>query len=65
MIGNKNRKSYHKAADLLVAMVEAFVKRGEKQKGGDLIAKYRSKYPRYSAFKSEIMRSMQESGSFT
>jgi len=63
IIGNKYRKSYHKAADLLVAMAETLTNRGEKQKGVDLIIKYRSKYPRHSAFKGELTRSMQESGS--
>lgn len=64
IIGNKYRKSYYKAADLLVAMAETLSNMGERQKGVDLIEKYRSKYPKYSAFKGELRRSMQESGIF-
>ena len=64
IIGNQYRKSYYKAANLLVAMAETMANMGEGQKGVDLIEKYRRKYPRHSAFKGEINRSMKESGLF-
>jgi len=64
IIGNQYRKSYYKAANLLVAMAETMANRGEKQKGLDLIEKYRKKYPRHSAFKGELSCSIKESGLF-
>jgi len=64
IISNQYRKSYYKAADLLVAMAETMANMGEGQKGVDLIEKYRRKYPRHSAFKGELNRSMKESGLF-
>ncbi len=64
IVTNQYRSSYYKAADLLVAMAETFTNRGEKKKGADFIAKYRSKYPKHSAFKRELTQSMNESGIF-
>jgi len=64
IVTNQYRSSYYKAADLLVAMAETFTNRGEKQKGVDFIEKYRSKYPKHSAFKRELTQSMNESGIF-
>ena len=62
IIGNQYRKSYYKAANLLVAMAETMANMGEKQKGVDLIEKYRKKYPRHSAFKGDLNHSIKESG---
>jgi len=62
IIGNQYRKSYYKAANLLVAMAETMANMGEKQKGIDLIEKYRRKYPRHSAFKGDLNHSIKESG---
>jgi len=45
-------------------MAETLANRGEKQKGMDLIEKYRNKFPRHSAFKSEIKQALQTSGLF-
>jgi len=64
IVANQYRSSYYKAADLLVAMAETFTNRGEKQKGANFIEKYRSKYPKHSAFKRELTQSMNESGLF-
>ncbi|NSW92648.1 MAG: hypothetical protein HPY74_18705, partial [Firmicutes bacterium] len=64
IVSNQHRGSYHKAAGLLVAMAETLANRGEKNKGMDLIEKYRSKYSRHSAFKSEIIQAVQISGLF-
>ena len=62
IVGNKYRHSYHKVAGLLVAMAETLANGGEKQEGMELIERYRSKYPRHSAFKSEVTRIVQTSG---
>jgi len=48
----------------LAAMAETLANREEKQEGMDLIERYRNKYPRHSAFKSEITQALQESGLF-
>ncbi|ADG07127.1 hypothetical protein Btus_2466 [Kyrpidia tusciae DSM 2912] len=64
IVGNQHRGSYHKAAGLLVAMAETLAKRGEKQAGANLIEKYRSRYPRHSAFRNEVSAAMQRSGIF-
>ncbi|MGM0652750.1 MAG: hypothetical protein ACQES4_08235 [Bacillota bacterium] len=45
-------------------MAETMANMGEKQKGVDLIEKYRKKYSRHSAFKGELNHSMKESGLF-
>lgn len=64
IVSNQHRGSYHKAAGLLVAMAETLANREEKQGGIDLIERYRNKYPRHSAFKSEITQALQTSGLF-
>lgn len=64
IVSNQHRGSYHKAAGLLVAMAETLANREEKQDGMDLIERYRNKYPRHTAFKSEIIQALQTSGLF-
>ncbi len=64
IVSNKHRKSYHKAAGLLVAMAETLANRGERQKGMALIERYRGKYPRHTAFKGEVTRAVQNSALF-
>ncbi len=61
IVSNQHRGSYHKAAELLVAMAETLASREEKHKGMQLIERYRSKYPRHSAFKKEVIRAVQSS----
>lgn len=61
IVSNKRRGSYHKAAELLVAMAETLANREEKQEGMQLIERYRSKYPRHSAFKNEVIKAVQAS----
>jgi len=64
IVSNQHRGSYHKAAGLLVAMAETLANREAKQEGMDLIERYRSKYPRHTAFKSEVKEALQASGLF-
>ncbi|MFX0095419.1 MAG: hypothetical protein ACFFBD_27030 [Candidatus Hodarchaeota archaeon] len=54
IVGNKYRKSYHKAARLLVAMGEILMAQGQKQAAKNLIQHYQQKYPRHVAFKREL-----------
>ncbi|WP_164667790.1 hypothetical protein [Virgibacillus doumboii] len=62
IVSNKHRRSYHKAAKVLVAMAETMVNRGNKQEGHALVEKYRIKYSRYSAFRREIAEALETSG---
>lgn len=64
IVSNQYRGSYHKAAGLLAAMAEVLANRGEKQEGMDFIERYRNKYPRHNAFKSEVTQALQASGLF-
>jgi hypothetical protein len=61
IVSNNHRGSYYKAAELLVAMAETLANREEKQEGMQLIERYRSKYPRHSAFKKEVIKAVQAS----
>lgn len=64
IVGNQHRGSYNKAAGLVVAMAEVLACREREQEGTNFIETYRARYPRHSAFKSELAASMQESGFF-
>lgn len=62
IVGNQHRGSYYKAAGLVVAMAEVLAGRELEQAGKNFIETYRGKYPRHSAFRSELAASMQASG---
>lgn len=64
IVGEKHRKSYYKAANLLVALAEALANRDMKSDGTDLIEKYRQKYHRHSAFKQELNVAIRGSSIF-
>ena len=64
IVSNQHRGSYHKAAGLMVAMAETLANREERQDGMDFIDKYKNKYPRHTAFKSEFTQAVQTSGLF-
>lgn len=64
IVSNQHRGSYHKAAGLLVAMAETLANREERRDGMDFIDRYKNKYPRHTAFKSEITQTVQTSGLF-
>lgn len=64
IVSNQHRGSYHKAAGLLAAMAEVLANREEKQEGMDFIERYRNKYPKHNAFKSEVTQALQASGLF-
>nr|MDO8082666.1 hypothetical protein [Candidatus Freyarchaeota archaeon] len=64
IVGEKHRKSYDKAANLLVALAEVLANRGMKSDGAELIEKYRQKYRHYSAFKQELNKALRESNIF-
>jgi hypothetical protein len=64
IVSNRHRGSYYKAAQLLTAAAETLANRGRKQEGLDLVERYRNKYPRHTAFKSEVVRALQLSRLF-
>ena len=64
IVSNQHRGSYHKAAGLLVAMAETLANREERQDGMDFIDRYKNKYPRHTAFKSDVTQAVQTSGLF-
>jgi hypothetical protein len=58
IVGEKHRKSYHKAAYLLVATAELLADHGKKEEGALLIEAYRQKYKRHSAFQRELQAAL-------
>jgi hypothetical protein len=54
IVSNKFRKSYWKAAQLILAIAEAYWSNGKHDEGQELIDHFRAKYNRHSAFKSEL-----------
>jgi hypothetical protein len=54
IVSNKFRKSYWKAAQLILAIAEAYWSDGKIEDGQELIDHFRGKYNRHSAFKSEL-----------
>ncbi|GGK06899.1 hypothetical protein GCM10007063_31820 [Lentibacillus kapialis] len=62
IVSNKYRGSYDKAAKVLVAMAETLADRGSEQDGHAFVETHRSKYSRYSAFRREIAKALQNSG---
>ncbi|MFQ6092438.1 MAG: hypothetical protein ACE5OR_07115 [bacterium] len=65
IVGEKHRRSYYKAANLLVALAEVCANRGVKSDGASLIEQYGQKYHRHSAFKKELNVAVKRSGVFT
>ncbi len=56
IVGEKHRKSYAKAANLLAATAEVLASHGEEAKGRALIERYRRRYNRHSAFQKELRK---------
>ncbi len=54
IVGGTHRKSYNKAAALLVSMAEVLASSDKKKKGSELIERYRQKYPHHTAFQDEL-----------
>lgn len=54
IVGGKYRKSYWKAAQLLLSVAEVYWSNDERGKGQMLINSFRDKYNRHHAFKSEL-----------
>lgn len=65
IVGNKHRKSYWKAAQLLLAVAEVYWSNGQEADGQKLIDRIREKYHRHSAFKSELRTKAKKSRLFS
>jgi hypothetical protein len=65
IVSGKHRKSYWKAAELLLAIAEAYWSNRCPQKGQSLIENFKKKYNRHSAFQKELKAAVKESQLFT
>lgn len=65
IVGKKYRKSYHKAANLLAALVEVLAGRGRGADGAAVVERYRRKYSRHWAFTRELDSAIRRRGMFT
>lgn len=65
IVSNKYRKSYWKAAELILAIAETYWSNSESEKGQMLIDYFHKKYNRHSAFQRELKAAIKESHLFT
>ena len=65
IVSNKHRKSYWKAAELILAIAEIYWSNSESEKGRMLIDHFQKKYNRHSAFQRELKTAIKESHLFT
>jgi len=65
IVGSKHRKSYWKAARLILAIAETYWSNNEPDKGQRLINQFREKYSRHSAFIRELRTMTDKSGLFS
>ena len=65
IVGNQHRKSYWKAAQLLLAVAEVYWSNGEMAKGQTIIDRIREKYRHHSAFRSELRTRAKKTGIFS
>ena len=64
IVSNKYRKSYWKAAELILAIAETYWSNSESEKGQMLIDYFHKKYNRHSAFQRELKAAIKESHLF-
>ncbi len=65
IVGNKRRKSYWKAAELLLAVAEVYWSNGRSDEGRALITRISEKYKRHSAFRGELRSMAKKCGIYT
>ncbi len=62
IVSNKHRKAYTRAAEVLGALAECFLLRGEREKSRKIVEEFRDqKYNRYPAFRREVNTVISES----
>ena len=61
IVSGKHRKSYWKAAELILAIAETCWSNSESEKGQMLIDHFQKKYSRHSSFQKELKAAVKES----
>ena len=61
IVSGKHRKSYWKAAELILAIAETYWSNSESEKGQMLIDYFQKKYNRHAAFQRELKAAIKES----
>jgi hypothetical protein len=64
IVGEKHRKSYWKAAQLLLAVAETYWSNSRVGEGQKLVSRFKDKYNRHSAFKTELQKAAKKSKLF-
>ena len=62
IVSNKHRKAYTRAAEVLGALSECFLLRGERERSREIVEEFRDqRYNRYPAFRREVNRVISSS----
>ena len=65
IVGEKHRQSYWKAAQLLLAVAETHWSNGKADQGQKLVSRFKEKYTRHYAFKTELQKAANKSKLFS
>ncbi|OGP89895.1 MAG: hypothetical protein A2157_07410 [Deltaproteobacteria bacterium RBG_16_47_11] len=65
IVSEKHRQSYWKAAQLLLAVAETYWSNGRADQGQRLLSRFKEKYNRHSAFKTELQKAAKKSKLFS
>ena len=65
IVSEKHRQSYLKAAQLLLAVAETYWSKGEADQGQKPIHRFKEKYNRHYAFKTELQKAAKRSNLFS
>ena len=65
IVGEKHRKSYWKAAQLLLAIAEIYWSNGKADQGQKLVSRFKEKYNHHSAFRAELQKAAKKSNLFS
>jgi hypothetical protein len=65
IVSEKHRQSYWKAAQLLLAVAETHWSNGRVAEGQKLVSRFKEKYNRHHAFKSELQKAAKKSDLFS
>jgi len=64
IVGGKHRKSYWKAAQLLLAVAETYWSNGKTAEGQRFVSRFKEKFNRHSAFRAELQKAAKKSKLF-
>jgi hypothetical protein len=65
IVGGKHRKSYWKAAQLLLAVAETYWSNSKTGEGQKLVSRIKEKFNRHSAFRAELQKAAKKSKLFS